>query len=73
MYCFYFDYLFQLNDVVNGLRCLVKRRYLVLHGMMGCGKTSLAIHALGNYELIQSCFQVSTNEIMVLIFFGSET
>ena len=47
----------QLNEVRNKLKTLRRGHYVVLHGMIGCGKSSLAAEAL-NHDIILDVFKV---------------
>lgn len=47
----------QLDEVRNKLRTLRRGYYLVLHGMIGCGKSCLAAEAL-NHDIILDVFKV---------------
>jgi DNA replication protein DnaC len=53
------SFLLQLEEVRQHLRSLKRRRYVVLHGMTGCGKSCLAAAALDNKELVIEQFKVS--------------
>lgn len=48
-----------LNKLKTSLKKLNKGGYIVLHGMLGCGKTTLAAAALSDYELIKTYFKGS--------------
>ncbi|CAH1401984.1 unnamed protein product [Nezara viridula] len=48
-----------LSKLKNSLKKLNKGEYTVLHGMLGCGKTTLAAAALSDYELIKTYFKGS--------------
>lgn len=45
-----------LNELKNKLTSLKKGHYLVVHGMVGCGKTSLAVQALLDIDIL-NCFK----------------
>ncbi|XP_014282024.1 apoptotic protease-activating factor 1 isoform X2 [Halyomorpha halys] len=48
-----------LSKLKSSLKKLKKGEYIVLHGMLGSGKTTLAATALNDYELIKTCFKGS--------------